>query len=76
MILEKLNNKVSLKKIMLLSSRILEADKIARQNLGTWGCRGGCKGRWVERREKGRIQECLGEWDGWDGGRVDIGSGK
>ena len=29
---------------------------------------GGCKGRWVERREKGRIRDNLGEWDGWDGG--------
>ena len=36
---------------------------------------GGCKGRWIERREKGRIQESLGEWNGWDGGRVDMGAG-
>ena len=25
---------------------------------------GGYKGRWVERGEKGRIGESLGEWDG------------
>ena len=25
---------------------------------------GRCKGRWVERREKGRIGDGLGEWDG------------
>ena len=36
----------------------------------TWvhvGDGGGCKGRWVERREKGRIQESLGgmRWVGW-----------
>ena len=37
---------------------------------------GGCKGRGVERREKGRIQESFGEWDGWDGGRVDMRAGK
>ena len=41
---------------------------------GEW--RSGCKGRLVERREKGRIGEILGEWDGWDGGRVDMGAGK
>ena len=38
MILEKLNRKVNLKKIIQLSSRILEVDKIARQNLGARGC--------------------------------------
>ena len=29
-------------------------------------------------REKGggRIGDGLGEWDGWDGGRVDMGAGK
>ena len=39
MILEKLNKKVNLKKIMSLSSWILEVDKIFRQNLGAkgWG---------------------------------------
>ena len=26
-----------------------------------------------EKRE-GEIQESLGEWDGWDGGRVDMGA--
>ena len=40
-----------------------------------WGGGGGCKGRWLERRAKGRIQESFGEWDGWDRGRVDIGTG-
>ena len=30
---------------------------------------GGYKGRWVERGEKGRIGESLGDWDG--GGRKD-----
>ena len=37
---------------------------------GKLGCTGegvGSKGRWLERREKGRIQESLGERDGWDG---------
>ena len=53
----------------------MEVDKIARQKLGAWGWGGRHKGRWVERREKGRIQESLGEWDGWDGGRVDMGAG-
>ena len=37
MILEKLNKKVNLKKIIELSSWILEVDKIARQNLGAQG---------------------------------------
>ena len=76
MILEKLNKKVNLKKIIQLSSWILEVEKIARQTLDARRCGGGCKGRWVERREKGRIQESLGELDGWDGGRVDMGAGK
>ena len=76
MILEKLNKKVNLKKIMSLSSWIWEVDKITMQNLGARGCGGGSKGRWVERREKGRIREILGEWDEWDGGRVDMGAGK
>ena len=40
------------------------------------GVGGVCKGRWVERREKERIEESLGEWDGWDRGRVDMGAGK
>ena len=44
----------------------MKVDKIPRQNLGARG-EGGCKGRWVERREKGRIGESLGKWDGWDG---------
>ena len=35
-----------------------------------------CKGRWVERGQKGRIGENLGEWDGWDRRRVDMGAGK
>ena len=37
------------------------------------GARGvgvGCKGRWLERREKGRTGDSLGEWDG-GGGRKD-----
>ena len=39
MILEKLNKKVNLKKIMWLSSWIFEVDKIARQTWvhGDWG---------------------------------------
>ena len=41
MILEKLNKKVNLKKNIYLSSWILEADKIARKNLGTRGGGGG-----------------------------------
>ena len=44
------------------------------KNLGPWG--GGCKGRWVERGEKGRIGESLEEWVRWDGGRVDMEAGK
>ena len=47
----------------------MEVDKIARQNLSARRCGGGCKGRWVERRERGRIGNGLGEWDG--GGRKD-----
>ena len=45
---------------------------------GGWGygVGSGCKERWVERREKGRIRDSLGEWDGWDGGRMDMGAGK
>ena len=43
---------------------------------GGGGGGGGCKGRWVERGEKGRIGESLGEWDEWDGGRVDMRAGK
>ena len=27
-------------------------------------------------KEKGRIGESLGEWDVWNGGRVDMGAGK
>ena len=34
------------------------------------------KRRWGERREKGKTGESLGEWEGRDGGRVDIGAGK
>ena len=30
----------------------------------------GSKGRWLERREKGRFGDSLGEWDG--GGRKDV----
>ena len=37
MILEKLNKKVNPKKNILLSSWILEVDKIARQKFGAWG---------------------------------------
>ena len=33
------------------------------------GVGGGSKGRWLERRERGRIGVSLGEWDG--GGRKD-----
>ena len=59
MIQEKLNKKVNPKKNLKLSSWILEVDKIARQ---TWVHEGGgCKGRWVEIREKGRIGDGLGE---------------
>ena len=29
-----------------------------------------------ERREKGKTRKSLGEWEGGDGGRVDIGAGK
>ena len=60
MILEKLNKKVNLKKIMLLSSWILEVVKIARQ---TWvhGGGGASKGRWLERMERGRIGDGVGE---------------
>ena len=36
----------------------------------------GSKGRWLERREKGRIGDSLGEWDGEEGGRMDMGAGK
>ena len=43
---------------------------------GGWGVGGGCKGSWVERREKGRIRDSLGEWDEWDGERMDMGAGK
>ena len=35
--------------------------------------RGGEQG---ERREKGKTEERLGEWEGGDGGRADIGAGK
>ena len=34
------------------------------------------KGRRGEGREKGRSGNSLGEWEGGDGGRVDIGAGK
>ena len=54
----------------------MEVDKIARESLGAQGCEGRCKGTLVERREKERIQESLEKWDGWDGGRVDMGAGK
>ena len=65
MILEKLNKKVNPKKNIYLSYGILEVDKIIGQKLGAegWGWVGG-KGRWVERREKGRIGQSLGELDG------------
>ena len=74
MILQKLNKKVNLKKIIQLSYWILEVDKQAKLGCTGWG--GGCKGRWIERGEKGRIVESLGKWDGWDGGRVGMGAGK
>ena len=56
----------------------MEVDKIASQKLGArvWGVWGRCKGRLVERGEKGRIGESLGEWDGAEGGRMDMGAGK
>ena len=45
----------------------MEVDKIARQTcvhgVGEGG-RSGRKGRWLERREKGRIGDSFGEWDG------------
>ena len=76
MILEKLNKKANLKKIIWLSSWILEVDKIARETWvhGAWG--GGSKGRWLEGREKGRMGDSLGEWDGRKGGKMDMGAGK
>ena len=79
MILEKPNKNVNLKKIIWLSYWILEVDKIARQTCvyGVWV--GGSKGRWLEKREKGRIGDGLGEWDGgrekgwmWERGGVHL----
>ena len=32
--------------------------------LGCTGDGGGSKGRWLERREKGRMGDSLGKWDG------------
>ena len=32
--------------------------------MGAQGVGSGSKGRWLERREKGRIGDSLGEWDG------------
>ena len=32
--------------------------------MGARAVRGGSKGRWLERRERGRIGDDLGEWDG------------
>ena len=40
------------------------------------GVGGESKGRWLERREKGRIRDILGEWDDGEGGRIDMGAGK
>ena len=37
--------------------------------MGTRGVGGGSKGRWLERRKKGRMGDSLGEWEG--GGRKD-----
>ena len=59
MILDKINKKVNQKKNIYLYSWLLEVDKIVRQNLGAQGVE-----KLGKRREKGRIRESLGEWDG------------
>ena len=42
--------------------------------MGARGVGAGSKGRWLERRERVRIGDGLGEWDGWEGGRMDMGA--
>ena len=45
--------------------------------MGAWGVGGGgSKGRWLERRERGRIGDGLGEWDRGEGGRMVMGAGR
>ena len=44
--------------------------------MGARGVGHGSKGRWLERREKGRIGDILGKWDGEKGGMLVMGAGK
>ena len=65
MIIEEVKKKVNPKKIIEISSWIMEVDKIARQKLVHGGQGSGCKGSLVERWEKRRIRNSLVEWDVW-----------
>ena len=63
------------KKTINRSSWKLEGNNIARQKLGAWELVSG-KEKGKERRKKGKTGKSLGEWEGGDGGRADIGAGK